>query len=60
MKHSLLLLLFISPLAFAQPLKLDSLDKLASKATETVKVTLDSKLLGLASRFLSNDDPDEA
>ncbi len=60
MKHSLLLLLFISPLALAQPLKLDSLDKLASKATETVKVTLDNKLLGLASRFLSNDDPDEA
>jgi len=60
MKRFLLLLLLISPLAFAQPLKLDSLDKLASKAAETVKVTLDSKLLGLASRFLSNDDPDEA
>jgi hypothetical protein len=59
MKHPLLLVLCISPLAFAQPLKLDSLDKLAPKATETVKVTLDSKLLGLASGFLSNDDPDE-
>ena len=60
MKHSLLVLLFISPLAFTQPLKLDSLDKLTSRASETVKVTLDNKLLGLASRFLSNDDPDEA
>lgn len=60
MKRSLLLLLLISPLAFTQPLKLDSLDKLAAKASGTVKVTLDNKLLGLAARFLSNDDPDEA
>src|SRR5579862_645278 len=60
MKRSLLLLLLVFPFAFAQPLKLDSLDKLAPKAAETVKVTLDGKLLGLAARFLSNDQPDEA
>src|SRR5579871_5304716 len=48
------------PIALAQPLKLDSLDKLASKASETVKVSLDGSLLRLASRFLSSSDPDEA
>ena len=60
MKSFALLLSFISPLAFAQPLRLDSLDKLASKASETVKVTLDGKLLRLASHFLSSSDPDQA
>lgn len=60
MKHFGLLLFLTSSLALAQPLKLDSLDKLASKATETVKVTLDSRLLGLAARFMSSSDPDEA
>ncbi|HEV2688428.1 MAG TPA: DUF4252 domain-containing protein [Bryobacteraceae bacterium] len=43
----------------AQALKLEALDKLAAKATESVTVSLDSSLLQLASRFLS-DDPDQA
>ena len=60
MKYFRLLLFLASSLALAQPLKLDSLDKLASKASETVKVTLDSRLLGLAARFMSSSDPDEA
>jgi len=60
MKHwTLFLLLLAGPLASAQPLKLDSLDKLAARASGTVKVTLDGNLLHLAARFLSNDDPDE-
>jgi hypothetical protein len=33
---------------------------LANKATESVSVTLDSQLLGLACRFLDKSDPDEA
>jgi hypothetical protein len=33
---------------------------LADKASESVSVTLDSQLLGLASRFLNPEDPDEA
>jgi hypothetical protein len=46
-------------LARGQALKLDSLDKLAAKASNTVKVNLEGQLLRLASRFLSNDEPDE-
>jgi uncharacterized protein DUF4252 len=61
MKHlRLFVFLLASPLAVAQPLKLDSLDKLAARASETVKVTLDGGLLRLAARFLSNDDPEES
>ena len=33
---------------------------LADKASESVSVTLDSQLLGFASRFLNPEDPDEA
>jgi hypothetical protein len=33
---------------------------LAEKASETVTVTLDSRLLGMASRFLSSEDPEQA
>lgn len=33
---------------------------LADKASESVTVTLDSQLLGFASRFLNPEDPDEA
>jgi hypothetical protein len=33
---------------------------LADKASESVSVTLDSNLLGFASRFLNPEDPDEA
>ncbi len=36
------------------------LEKLADKASEVVDVTLDGPLLQLASRFLSNKDPEEA
>ena len=43
-----------------QSVKLDALDKLAEKASETVTVSLDGNLLRLASRFLSSDDPDQA
>jgi len=47
-------------LASGQALKLESLDKLAAKASETVNVNLDGSLLRLASRFLSSNDSDEA
>ena len=33
---------------------------LADKASETVTVTLDSNLLGMAARFLSSEDPEQA
>jgi hypothetical protein len=39
--------------------KLDTLDKLAEKAAQTVTVSLDGSLLQIASKFLSNDDPDQ-
>lgn len=35
------------------------LEKLAARATESVDVTLDASMLQLASKFLSNGDPDE-
>jgi hypothetical protein len=35
------------------------LEKLAAHATESVDVTLDASMLQLASKFLSNGDPDE-
>ena len=47
-------------LVSAQPLKLDSLDKLAAKASNTVRVTLNGGMLRLAAKFLSDDDSDEA
>jgi hypothetical protein len=49
--------------AFAQSkgqLRLPEFATLADKASETVTVTLDSKLLGMAARFLSNEDPEQA
>ena len=51
--------LAIAPGAMGQGLKLDQLDRLGSKASETVNVTLDGSLLRLASRFLSDGDSDE-
>jgi hypothetical protein len=58
------LLIFLFALAPAmvcgQSVKLDTLDKLADKASDSVTVSLDGNLLQLASRFLSNDDPDQA
>jgi hypothetical protein len=60
MKTVLAALIAIVPLAVAQEIKIPpSLDKLADKAEEVVDVTLDSNLLQLASRFLSDRDPDE-
>ena len=37
-----------------------NLDRLAARATESVDVTLDASMLELASKFLSQDDPDQA
>jgi hypothetical protein len=37
-----------------------NLDKLAARATESVDVTLDASMLELASKFLSQGDPDQA
>lgn len=53
-------LLAVVPLT-AQEIKMPAgLDKLADKASDVVDVTLDGALLQLASRFLSEKDPDEA
>jgi uncharacterized protein DUF4252 len=55
-----------SPAALAQTpaskgqLRLPEFAALADKASESVTVTLDSQLLGLAARFLNSEDPDEA
>ena len=50
----------LAPLG-AQELKLPAgLSRLAAKASEVVDVTMDANLLQLASRFLSDKDPDEA
>ena len=49
--------------SFAQTkgrLNLPEFAALADKASETVTVTLDSNLLGIAARFLSNEDPEQA
>lgn len=60
MKFAIPVLLAVLPLA-AQDIKIPlSLDKLAAKASEVVDVSLDGPLLQLASRFLSDKDPDEA
>ncbi len=60
MKFAIPALLAILPLA-AQDIKMPAgFDKLAAKASEVVDVSLDGALLQLASRFLSEKDPDEA
>lgn len=41
-------------------LRLPEFASLAEKASETVNVTLNSQLLGMASRFLDSSDPDQA
>ena len=63
----LLALLIAGPLmaqAKGPPLRgqllLPEMASLADKASESVSVTLDSQLLGFASRFLNPEDPDEA
>ena len=42
------------------PLKLPDFDSLANKATQTVDITLDSTLLGLATGFLDSNKPEDA
>jgi hypothetical protein len=49
--------------AFAQSkgqLRLPEFAALADKASESVNVTFDAKILGMAARFLSNEDPEQA
>jgi hypothetical protein len=41
-------------------LNLPEFSSLADKASETVAVTLDANLLGMAARFLSSEDPEQA
>ena len=60
MIRSLVWLLLAPALIFGQALNLDSLDKLKSRASENVSISMDSSLLRLASKFLSDDDPEEA
>jgi hypothetical protein len=61
MKRILVCLALALGTAPAQDIKFPpELEKLAAKASEVVDVTLDSQMLGLASRFLSNKEPDEA
>jgi len=60
MKFAVAALLAVFPAA-AQEIKIPAnLEKLAAKASEVVDVSLDGALLQLASRFLSEKDPDEA
>jgi hypothetical protein len=60
MKFSIAVLAALLPLS-AQDIKMPpGLEKLAARASEVVDVTLDGALLQLASRFLSEKDPDEA
>jgi Domain of unknown function (DUF4252) len=63
-RSALLILLMVScaVLSVAQDARLDigRIDGLASKAAETVEVSLDERLLRIAAKFLKQDDPDEA
>ena len=60
MKTAVIAFIALMPLA-AQDIKMPaSLDKLADKASEVVDVTMDSSLLQMASKFLSDKDADEA
>jgi hypothetical protein len=65
MKRVIVLILlsaFCAATAQAQDarLQIDHLNKLAEKAGEVVEVTLDERLLQLAAKFLSNQNPTEA
>lgn len=44
----------------AAPLALPNFDGLAAKATESVNISLDTALLGLAAGFLDSSNPDDA
>jgi len=60
MIRRLLTCLALAALAMnGQTLKLDGLEKLAAKASETINVTLNESLLRLAARFLSDSDADQ-
>ena len=60
MIRRLIIVLALAALAaHGQTLKLDGLEKLADKASETVNVTLNESLLRLAARFLSDSDADQ-
>jgi hypothetical protein len=66
MSRYILLVLFtalLSVTALAEPaalLKLPSFDSLTERATESVNITLDAQLLGMAARFLNSDNPEDA
>lgn len=56
---ALIMGLVAAPSFCADDLKMPvNLDRLAARASESVDVTLDSSMIQLASKFLSNDDPD--
>jgi hypothetical protein len=58
---SLSVLMLACPAWAAEPrLNLPDFSGLENKATETVTITLDSAMLGLAARFLSSENPDDA
>lgn len=58
---ALIMGLVTTPVFCAEDLKMPvNLEHLAARASESVDVTLDSSMLQLASKFLSNDDPDSA
>jgi hypothetical protein len=62
MKRIVLLMLGCATVALGwqSSLKLDHLDRLAAKASESVNITLDASMLKLAAAFLSADDDDDA
>lgn len=61
MKRTIIFLALALGTAPAQDIKFPpEFEKLAAKASQVVDVTLDSQMLGLASRFLSDKEPDEA
>jgi len=57
---ALFLLASASALAADGQLKLPNFESLADKASESVSITLDPALLGLATRFLDPADPEDA
>ncbi len=64
-KHTLTLLLMLlapglSPAAANPKLIMPSFAGLAQKASETVTITLDPAMLGMAARFLDSNDPQDA
>jgi hypothetical protein len=61
MRIAIIMLAAVLMPLWAQEIKLPAnLERLSAKAEETVDVTLDSSMLRLASRFLSDNDHDQA